>query len=71
MGGASCGLFAYFQVAYDIWAEGVTVLFVFCEVTLTFVGVQGLWGARVQVVVLGMRNECPIQNSPLITPDSC
>lgn len=45
MGGASCGLFAYCQVAYDIWAEGVTVLFVFCEVTLTFVGLQGSRGA--------------------------
>lgn len=41
VGGVSCGLFAYCQVAYDMWAEGVTVLFVFCEVTLTFVGPKG------------------------------
>ena len=41
VGGVSCGLFAYCQVAYDMWPEGGTVLFVFCEVTLTFVGPKG------------------------------
>lgn len=41
VGGVSCRLFAFSQVACDIWADIATALFVFCQMTLACVGTEG------------------------------